>query len=260
MGVDYSLAVDDVAGDGTMAVTMKYDAVRFRYKGPAGEAEYDSAKPPKDVPPVARGFAAVQGLAVKMRVSPSGQVVAVDRVEELKEQILRKLNLPEGPQKATARKVLDEQFGEAAMKQNLQAMFALYPDQPVAVGDSWQRRVTTSKGLPAVLEATYTLKRRSSGVCTIEVHAKVSPNPDAPPVELGTGKMAYELNGEQKGTLEVDEGTGLPRSLATTQDVSGTMTYRTTAYGNTPGGRRRDDSGETTSQITVKEKVTLEPL
>jgi hypothetical protein len=259
MGVDYSLSVDDVDPDGAMAVTMKYDAVRFRYKGPSGAAEYDSAMPPKDVPAVARGFAAMQGLAVKMRVAPTGQVTAVERVEELMDEILRKLNLPEGPQKAAARKVLGEQFGEAAMKQNLQTMFAVYPDGPVAIGDSWQRKVSTSKGMPAVLEATYTLKDRKSGVCTIEVHAKVAPNPDAPPVEMGTGKMAYELSGEQRGTMEVDEASGLPRKMTTTQDVSGTMTYKTTAYGNSPGGRR-SDGGETTSEISVKEKVTLEPL
>ena len=71
MGADYSLSVDDVGADGTMAVTMKYDAVRFRYKGPTGAAEYDSAKPPKDVPAAARGFAAMQGLSVKMRVATS---------------------------------------------------------------------------------------------------------------------------------------------------------------------------------------------
>ena len=147
----------------------------------------------------------------------------------------------------------------AAMKQNLQTMFALYPDGPVAVGESWQRKVTTSKGMPAVLEAVYTLKNRSSGVCTIELHAKVSPNPDAPPVEMGTGKREYELSGEQRGTMVVDEASGLPRKMTTTQVVSGTMTYKTTAYGNSPGGRR-SDSGETTSEISVKEKVWLEPL
>ena len=134
------------------------------------------------------------------------------------------------------------------MKQNLQNLFALYPPGLVAVGQKWSRKVVVSKGLPLVIEGTYALKSRSGGVAEISMDAKISANPEAGPVELGTGKMTYDLSGEQHGSARLDEATGWTKSLTTEQDVSGTITF------DAPGDK------DAAIPITVKSKVVLEPV
>jgi hypothetical protein len=247
--VGYRMAVESVDAAGNMKVATTYDAVLFRQKGPSGAVEYDSANPPKQVPAAAKAFAALAGLGFKSTVTPTGRVTAVEGLDAMFAEMVRKLELPDGPQKAAVQKALSEQFGEEAMKQNLQNMFALYPENPVAVGESWQRRVVVAKGFPMVLDGAYTLKSRDGGVARVEIRATLSPNEAAGPVELGTGRMSYELKGEQSGTADVDEATGWTRSLTTNQTVSGALRFR--AAGGVP---------ETNNPITIQEKVTIQEI
>jgi hypothetical protein len=247
--VGYRMAVESVDAAGNMKVATTYDSVQFRQKGPSGAVEYDSANPPKQVPAGARAFAALAGLGFKSTVTPTGKVTAVEGLDAMFAEMVRKLELPEGPQKAAVQKALNEQFGEEAMKQNLQNVFALYPEKPVAVGESWRRRVVVAKGFPMVLEGAYTLKSRDGGVAHIDIKATLSPNEAAGPVELGTGKMSYDLKGEQSGTAEVDEATGWTRSLTTNQTVSGALRFQ--AAGGVP---------EANNPITLQEKVTIEEV
>jgi hypothetical protein len=241
------MAVKDVAADGAMTVETTYDSVAFRQKGRAGVVEYDSANPPKQMSPVTKAFSVLPGLSFRMTLTPAGAVTAVEGVDEMLAEVVRRLSLPEGPERVSVQRVLTEQFGESAMKQNMQNLFALYPPRPVAVGESWERKVVVNRGFPLVIDGGYTLKSRAGGVAEIEVKAKLSPNADAGPVELGTGKMSYELAGEQHGTAKVEEATGWTRSLETTQDVAGTIHFQTGA------------NSETTVPIKVKSKVTMGP-
>ena len=249
LGLGYGLTVESVDGDGNVKVATKYDSVLFRQKGPGGVVEYDSANPPRQVPPPARPFAALAGLGFRITITPAGKVTKVEGLDEMFAEMVRRLELPAGPARAAVQKVLAEQFGQEAMKQQLQNMFAIYPDKPVAAGESWQRRVVVSKGFPIEIEATYTLKGRSGGVARIETKATISPNDAAGPVELGTGKMSYELRGEQRGVAEVDEATGWTRSLATQQTLTGTLRFE-------PGG----DSPPEVSPVTIHEKLTMEAV
>ena len=247
--VGYRMTVESVDADGNMKASTKYDSVLFRQKGPAGAVEYDSVHPPKQVPQAARPFAALVGLGFSTTITPTGRITAVEGLEAMFAEMLRKLELPEGPAKAAVRKTLAEQFGEEAMKQSLQNMFALYPEMPVAVGETWERRVVVTKGFPVVIDGAYTLTSRADGVARVAVKATISPNDAAGPVELGTGKMGYELRGEQSGTAEVDEATGWTRSLTTTQLLGGTLRFQGA------GG-----VAEVTSPVTIQEKVTLEAV
>lgn len=247
--VVYSMTVEGVDAAGNMNVATKYEAVLFRQKGPAGAVEYDSANPPKQVPQAARPFAALAGLGFRSTITPAGRVTGVQGLEAMFSELVRKLDLPEGPARAAAQKALAAQFGEEAMKQNLQNLFGLFPDAPVDVGQSWRRRVAIDKGVPFVIDGTHTLKSRAGGVARIEVKATLTPNDDAAPVDLGTGKMSYELKGEQTGTAEVDEATGWTRKMTTTQQLGGTLRFQ--GAGGAP---------EVNSPVTIEEQVVMEEM
>lgn len=247
--VGYGMAVQNVDGAGNMKVATKYESILFRQKGPTGAIEYDSQNPPKQVPQSARPFAALAGLGFTVTITPAGQITAVEGLDAMLAEMVRNLDLPEGPTKAAVQKALGEQFGEDTMKQNLQGMFALYPETPVAVGQSWQRKTVVSKGFPVVIEGDYTLEGRTGGVARVAIKATLSPNEAAGPIDLGTGKMSYDLKGEQSGIAEMDEATGWTRSLSTTQLVSGTLRFQ--GAGGVP---------EANKPVTIHEKVTTEEV
>jgi uncharacterized protein DUF6263 len=109
--------------------------------------------------------------------------------------------------------------------------------------------MVVSKGFPVVIEGTYTLKARADGVARIEAKATLAPNEAAGPIDLGTGKMSYDLKGEQSVTAEVEEATGWTRALTTEQLLSGTLRFQ--GGGGAP---------EVTSPVTIREKVTMESV
>lgn len=248
LSVNYTMTVENVDAEGAMTIQTRYDAVLFRRKGATGAVEYDSAKPPKQPPAAAQAFAVLPGLGFTMTLTADGTVKSVQGIDALIAEVIRRLELPQGPAKASTRTLLAEHFGEAAMKQNMQNLFALYPPRPVAAGESWTRKIVVSKGFPLVIDGTYRLKSRDGGVAEIEINAKLAPNADAAPVEVGTGKMTYDLSGSQRGSARVDEATGWTVSLKTEQDVSGAIGF------DTPGEQA------TSIPITMKSKVVLEPL
>jgi hypothetical protein len=248
LGIAYTMTVDDVSPDRAMTLATKYDSVAFRQRGPSGAIEYDSTNPPKAVPPSAKPFSVLPGLAFRMTVGAEGTVKSVDGLDEMLAEIVRRLELPEGPAKASMLKTLSERFGEPAMKQNLQNLFALYPPHAVAVGETWRRKVASGGGLPLLVESTYTLKGRTGGVAEVKIESKITPDPNAAPLDAGTGKLTYSLSGGQHGSAQIDEATGWTRSLTTEQEVSGTLTL------DTPGDK------DTAVPITVTSKVVLEPV
>lgn len=243
--VGYALTVQNVDGAGNMRIATKYESILFRQKGPTGAIEYDSQNPPKQVPQSARPFAALTGLGFTATMTPAGQIIAVEGLDAMLTEMVNNLELPEGPAKAAVQETLGQQFGEDTMKQNLRGMFALYPETPVAVGESWQRKTAVSKGFPVLIEGVYTLEGRAGGVARVAIKATLSPNDAAGPVDLGTGRMSYDLKGEQSGFAEIDEATGWTRSIAINQLITGTLRFQ--GAGGVP---------ELTKPVTIHEIVT----
>jgi hypothetical protein len=192
--------------------------------------EFDSSKPSGEVPQAARGFAALAGQQFTFVLTRDGKVTEVRGVQEMLDAVVSKLDLPPGPTRDAMAKMMKEQFGETAMKEQMQNLFAFYPAQPVGVGESWTHNVRIRMGFPMVLENTYTLKSRQGGLATIAVETRLSSNPDAKPMELGTVSIGYALTGTQGGESTVDEATGWTTGAKLKQDIAGDMTM--TAGGN----------------------------
>ena len=230
IGMGYRMEVQDVDAEGNATLRTVYEDVSFRQEGPAGLVEFDSSKPAGEVPPAARGFAALAGQQFTIVLTRDGKVTEVRGVQEMLDAVVGKLDLPPGPTRDGMAKMMKEQFGETAMKEQMQNLFAFYPAQPVAVGESWTHNVRISMGFPMVLENTYTLKSRQGGLATIAVETKLSPNPDAKPMEIGAVSIAYALSGTQSGETTIDEATGWTTGAKLKQDIAGEMTM--TAGGN----------------------------
>jgi len=212
--------VDDA---GVADVKVAYSAIRFKQSGPMGTVEYDSAKPPKTLPPQARAFSALVGQSITMKLSPRGRISDIQGAGALIDKIFKSMNPPKGRMSTMVRKGLKEQFGEESMKDMMQQMMALYPEKPVGVGDSWSSTMTVSKGFPMVMEHTWTLTGVEDGSALVAVSSQIKPNLDAVPIRVGPINMTHRFTGEQKGTLKIDLNTGWITSGDMTQSFSGAI-------------------------------------
>jgi len=221
MGYTYDVAEVDPAGLATIRVT--YTSVVFKQQGPTGTVAYDSANPPKTVPLAARTWAALVGQGFTMKILPTGHVKEITGVDQMMNKMIAALEIPDGPQKTMVRNQLSAMFGDEALTEMMENMMAIYPEGPVGIGDSWNKKVSITKGFPMTLDTTYTLKERKDGVATVAVTSKVSSNPQAPPMEMGFMKIRYDLKGTQTGTLRMDEANGWTDAATLSQNFSGTV-------------------------------------
>lgn len=224
VGIGYSWAVDQVDPEGGFTAQVTYDWIRFAQDGPLGKIDYDSDVHTGPIPELAVGYAAVHGTGFSLQVSSAGDIQEIIGVDEMLDQMLDNLDLPDDASSAQIEQNLERQFGEAALKENMATLVAIYPQHPVAVGDSWSKTMIISLGFPMILENRWTLVGRENGVASIEVRTSVKPNPDAAPLQMGPVTLEYELSGTQQGTMELDERTGWTLSANLTQALSGKIT------------------------------------
>jgi hypothetical protein len=199
MAMTYGVTIDDIDAAGNGLVRWTYDAVQLLY---------DSSDPAAEVSPLLKGYAAFVGRSFTARITPKGRILEVSGFEEILQALLQDMQLPPGPEADAVRAQLEAQLGDRAMQELLSRMMAVYPDGPVAIGDSWTNRAAVTSGYPMTVDATYTLNERGAELAIIGVAATVQSTPDAPPMEMYGMNLSFDLAGEQAGTIEVDLESG----------------------------------------------------
>jgi hypothetical protein len=227
VGMGANVDINDVDAGGNAWARYTYRWVKFAQKTPIGEMVYDSSNKDTPVPPMGQGFAALLGEGYSLKITPKGRVEEVKDLDKMRSNIQKKLS--GGPMQEMMIKSLEQYTNEEAIKESTEASLAIYPDEPVGVGDSWSRKVVLSGSSAMILENTWTLKGRKNGVATIEVVSAIKPNPEAKPIDMGVMKMHYQVSGKQQGLIEMDESTGRMIHSKMNQELSGTATVKSTA-------------------------------
>ena len=223
IGIGYTFTVTDVAADASASIGVRYESAMLGQKSPMGQVEYDSTKPPRDVPPAARGFAAIVGQSFTIIVSSDAQVTRVKGLDALLKSVLEKLDLPEGPAKAANEKLVRQMLSEPNVKASVEGLLAVYPGRPIGVGDTWTQKSQVDSGFPLLMDTIFTLKTRHDGIASVAVKATAASNSEAPPVDLGQAKLTYDFTGEQTGVIDVNESTGWLRAADFDQTLTGSL-------------------------------------
>ncbi|MDD5455393.1 MAG: DUF6263 family protein, partial [Candidatus Ratteibacteria bacterium] len=203
--------VEDVQADSSLVLKVTHDAIFFKTENPmaGGKTEYDSTDTSTDVGPLASIFNAIVGQSFSIIITPDGHVKEVQGADELFKHIQEKINeLSDAQTKAAMETSLKLQYSKESLKANTENSFDAYPDSPVAVGDTWQRRTALNQGLPMIINAIYTLKERKDDVAVIDIFAMIQPNREAGMMDMGSTKLYYNVSGSATGILEMQESTG----------------------------------------------------
>ncbi len=224
IGMGYSYDVQEVdAARGTTWVKVTYDWVLYKIQSEFVTIEYDSDNPPDPMPAEAQVFEALVGANFRMNVDRFGRILETEGVDDMVQTMLDNMGLPAGPTRDQAEQQLAEQYGDEAMKGQMENNLVRYPLHPVAVGDSWSHTSTVPGQMPMSKEDTWTLRDRQGGICTIAVESAISPPEDNAPVMSGGIEIIFELSGRQWGSVEVDEATGWVQNGLVHQNISGTI-------------------------------------
>jgi hypothetical protein len=240
------LNVEEVDAEGIMKVNMKYESVRMEVKGAMGDIGYNSENPPETIHPAMQGFSTLVGLNFTVRFDKNATIKEVIGSDAMIETIVKKLG-PQAGMQADLEKGLQRQFGEEGIKNMLSPTTGFYPGKPVRLGEAWSKVFTVTSGFPHTQDNTYTLTSQENGRFHIGMVSKLSPLKDGEPLEMGPMKLEMNLSGTQKGTVQVDEKTGLAMGMDLDQDLAGNANML-----GAPGG-----GGGMKIPMTVKSKIKI---
>jgi hypothetical protein len=221
MGIAYTVEDVDAAGD--MKVSCTFDRVSLRQKGPMGEVAYDSRNPPPSVPPAAQGVAMLVGKGFRFTLGARGDAKEFQGMSAALEAMAEGLDVPEGPMRDSLMEGLKGQFGDEAMKDMMEKAMKVYPERPVAPGESWPVRLDLRKPMALSMDNTFRLVEVRGGAAVIDSESAITTPADAPPMVMGPVSVRYSLTGSQKGRMEMDVASGWVRSADLALELSGQL-------------------------------------
>lgn len=227
IGTTYTFKTAAVDPDGTIHGTFTYDAVRCKMDGPGMVIDYDSSKvaPGAAAPvnPMAKTFAALVGQTLDVVMTPEGRVTELKGADRIMAAVIKAMALPEAA-RAAVEQQLKTQFGDEALKKTFEQITAIYPKDPVELGDTWDAEQHISMGFPMILKTTWTLKSLTGGKATIGAEGTIETGPPAAGAAApAPGTPTLKLKGTQKGTLLLDQATGWLTSGNIAQAIEGSI-------------------------------------
>jgi hypothetical protein len=219
MAMDFTVNEADASG---YDITITYTGIGYYQKSPMGEVDYDSDNPPRVIPLMAKGFAGLLNEGFDIKLDKMGNVLKVKNVDLLFDRMVKKMELPDA-KRTQVMTQLKQQFGDKSLLDSFKGVISIFPDKPVAVGDSWKRTLVMAGATPMVIHNRWKLTKRENGIAYIDVKSSIKPNPDAKPLQVGALTLNYSLRGDQAGEMELDEKTGWTLKAVLDQNVKGAI-------------------------------------
>ena len=221
IGTGYLFETLAVTPKGEAQVKITFKKVVFKLQTAGQVVEYDSARPAKEVHPMAQGFAALLDQHFSMKIDAEGRVLSLQGVDAMFRSVMERIKGGSPEQRAQMATQLQQQFGDQALRQMMEQMMAIYPEKPVNIGDSWEKSLVMTGAVPMILKRKWTLVALRGKFAFLRLEAAISPNTQGKPLQMGPISMRYELSGKQTGTLFVEMESGFPMRGRSTQDLKG---------------------------------------
>jgi hypothetical protein len=179
-----------------------------------------------------------------MTVSPTGSVSDVQGVADMVKQMSQDLaDVPE-PYRTQLTVSMEQQYTDETVGEMMQGLLSVYPDHPVAVGESWEEKTPVYPGMTAT--NVWTFKESKDDVNTLELNGTLNFDPSTFPTEAGSPPS---IEGKVEGTLELSAKTGWI--------LGGSLTRKATIEQSVPLPATQEMSTATT---TIDNAATLGPL
>lgn len=217
----------NVDANSNMDVEMAYKSMKLTVDGPMGHLELDSANPTKfennepALQQMMNVVSAIAGSKFQMKITPTGKTLEVHGMKEMSEKVRSQISGGVTPE---MNKMMSNIFDEKKVKEMSGNMFGSFPDEPVAIGDSWYDTMSMDIFVPIDIDITYMLKDRKDGIAYIDQIAKIDIGDNSKPISTDpNNKVFMQFAGTMNCTHEIDEKTGLNRKGNMTMNLSGIM-------------------------------------
>jgi hypothetical protein len=217
-----SLYVVNSVDENTIDMDFMFTSMRMDMSAAGFELSFDSETDTEfataeDMSPL---FRAITNLPFNMVMDRQGNVKSVSGMEKMIDAMFSVFDDEiDDFTKEQMVAQLGQQFDSESMQTTMGQSFAIFPENPVRIGESWKTTGTVNAGQVNLnMDMKTTLKSVNSHIAVLHVHGEFST--DAPIVQVTNGmETSVTLTGTQHGTMEIDMNTGWIIKGELTQDM-----------------------------------------
>lgn len=209
----FKMNVEEVDAAGNRTVACTYDAIKFKINAMGMDMGYDS----KNVGDTTKEnmmngmfrklFGSMVGKSFKMTWTPKGEITKIEGLKEMVTAMGQSMDMPE-EMRGQMEKQMEQSFSEDQIKQSFSQGFSIYPENPVKVGDSWNKTMSRNvNNMKMDIDVKYTVKDIKADAVILNMEGKIKGNG-----ETGSSAMKMDISGSQKGTMEIELTSGMPKT------------------------------------------------
>lgn len=251
--ISYLCHVSNIDDNKNADIKVTFDSIDMKNKTDTGQTanSNDQKAMSQGIDKASKIYASLIGKSFRVKIGEYGKVKQVIGMDDVVNSIFTELNIKDESEKEGIKKIMKEEFGEEAITKRIERITSVYPNKAVKVGEVWKTKAPVSDKLPVEAENQYNLKESDQGTSEVLVESKIKTKENAEPVVVENIKVNYEdIDGTQKGTITLNEETGLIKRSELESDYSGKMRL----YSEDP------NVGAQIFPISIKEKTVVNVL
>ncbi len=198
----------------------KFEKLSMSMQMPQATMEFNSEK--KDENDIFSNIlGAVIDKSFEITMTKTGKVTEVKNVEALWKTAIDQFDQLSDIQREQIKAQITQAYGAAALKGNLEMVTAIYPDQPVNIGEKWAINTKLESGMSAVVNTDYELVDLTSDYAQIRGNSTIKTADKDAYIEANGMPMKYDLTGSMKSEIKVDKSTGWIIEAKISQEIKG---------------------------------------
>lgn len=214
IGMDYNMNMlyeVNKEGDNTV-LKMTYEKLGMDMDAMGQKIQMSSDS--QDDNPANKPFQSLKGGSISTIINSHGEVIDVKGTDDLLKRM--------GDISETEKETLKGFVSKDAIKSTTETFMKIFPANPVKVGDSWQITSLVQTPYKLKLNTHYKLIKVENGIAYIDVAGTVSTD-GAQAMKMNGMDINIDLSGDQNGTIQVNEVTGMTQVAQVKQNLKGKM-------------------------------------
>ncbi len=216
-----SYLVKSVSND-VYDVEMRYDSIKMAMDMGEQSMAFNSHKTNMDETDyMSKMMKAFTNRPVSFKMSRTGKISEMKNMDSVMSHAINELVSISPEQREQMKEQLEKSFGGEAFKSSFEMASAIFPDKPVAKGETWTSKTVMDAGMSSVVNTTYTYAGKTASHILINGNSEIETADKEKYMEINNFSMKYDLKGTMTSDIRIDPKSGWVIEASMDQTLSG---------------------------------------
>jgi FKBP-type peptidyl-prolyl cis-trans isomerase 2 len=216
---EMSFLVQGVSDD-VYDMELQYERLKMEMKMPQMNMAFDTDTPDEQ-DMMSRLMTSLKNKPFNIKMNSRGKILEVSNSENLYSGMMEQMDGMDEMQKIQLKTQMEDSFGPETLKGNIEMATAMFPEQPVDIGDSWAVETKLESSMSMILKSDYQLLESTKEFNKVKGEGVMSTDDQQGFVETNGMLMKYNMKGTMSSDITLDAKSGWPVEARISQHLAG---------------------------------------